>query len=558
QEITYSELHTQATRIAYLLQQSHVGPDTRVGICLERSPQMLAALLGILKAGGAYVPLDPAYPKERLAFIMKDAHISVLLTQQTLLAQLPEHDATVICLDTTHFQEPILPFAQRTLPDNLAYVIYTSGSTGKPKGVAMTHRSLTNLITWQALHSELGAGARTLQLTSLNFDVSFQEIFTTWSSGGTLVMATEVLRRDILSLPIFLARQRIERVFLPFVVLQQLAEAFLSVGYDAMHLREVVTAGEQLQITKPIMKLFREIEGCVLYNQYGPTETHVVTAFVLTGFSTFWPELPPIGRPIANSRVYILDHHLQLVPPGTVGELYIAGVALARGYLDRPELTAEKFIPNPFSQEPGTRLYKTGDLVRYLPDGHIVFLNRLDDQVKIRGHRIELGEIEIALRHHPRIREAVVLAMKSKVTTQRLIAYIVPEQEYMPTLADIHDFLGESLPAYMLPAILVVLEALPLTPNGKVDRKNLPLPEKNRLELDGHIVAPTTPTEKLLADIWADVLGLPQIGIHDNFFELGGDSILGLQVIARANQKGLQLVHRQIMQRQTVAELANV
>ena len=345
QQLTYQELNSRANLLAHHLQQLGVGANVLVAINLTRSLDMAIAILGILKAGGAYVPLDPAYPKERLAFMLADTQAPVVLTKADLVAGLPKHKACVVCLDTDweviSRNSNANPTSSVTL-DNLTYVIYTSGSTGTPKGVALEHRSLSNLISWQ-LQSTLNSTARTLQFASLSFDVSFQEIFSTWCAGGTLVLISEELRRDAASLLEFINNQKIERLFLPFIALQHLAEAAVNKLIPTT-LCEIVTAGEQLQINRYITSLFTQLKGCTLHNQYGPSESHVVTAFTLTGSPSDWPALPPIGRPIANTQIYLLDRHLQPVPIGVPGEVYIGGIGLARGYLNRPELTEEKFI----------------------------------------------------------------------------------------------------------------------------------------------------------------------------------------------------------------------
>jgi amino acid adenylation domain-containing protein/non-ribosomal peptide synthase protein (TIGR01720 family) len=441
---------------------------------------------------------------------------------------------------------------------DLAYVMYTSGSTGKPKGVAMSHGSLCNLLRWQLDSWTFPGAARTLQFASASFDVSFQEIFSTWCSGGTLMLPPDEVRRDPEGWLHFLKGNEVERLFLPFVALQQLAEAADAEGPIPTNLREVITAGEQLQISPSIARLFEKLEGCTLHNQYGPTESHVVTAFTLTGSPSHWPALPPIGRPIANTQIYLLDSDLQVVPTGVPGELYIGGAGLARGYMNRPELTAERFIPNPFSNVPGARLYRTGDLARYLPEGNIEFLGRRDDQVKIRGFRIELGEVEVELGQHPALQEVVVVAREDAPGERRLVAYAVPHARPAPTVSELRQFLKAKLPDYMVPSAFVFPDALPLTSSGKVDRRALPAPEGGRPDLREEFVAPRNPVEEALADIWVDLLGVDKVGIHDNFFDLGGDSILGVQLVSRARQVGLRLTPRQLFQHQTIAELAEV
>jgi amino acid adenylation domain-containing protein len=417
-KFTYGELNRRANQLARHLRGLGVGADARVGLLLERSTEMMVGLLGILKAGGAYVPLDPAYPEQRLAFMLEDAQIEVLLTQQRLVDKFPVR--TGVCLDAdweTIAQQSFENLSEQVengrgvaSPDNLAYVLYTSGSTGQPKGVMMNHRPLVNLIAWQVAHSANVPETRTLQFASLGFDVSFQEIFSTWCSGGTLVLVEDQVRRDAMALWQYLADEKIERLFAPFIVLQQLAEV-AGVQEDTVpaQLREIVTAGEQLQVTAAVVGMFRKLNGCALHNHYGPTEAHVVSAFKLEDTPSRWPLLPAIGRPIANAEIYVLDKHGQPTPAGVAGELHIGGVSLARGYLRRPGLTAEKFVPNPFSAGPGARLYKTGDLASFRPDGNVEILGRIDHQVKIRGFRVELGEIEAALCAQAAIREAVTL-----------------------------------------------------------------------------------------------------------------------------------------------------
>jgi amino acid adenylation domain-containing protein len=407
EQLTYRELNERANRLADYLRQLGVGPDTLVGLLLDRSPDMVVAVLSILKAGGAYLPLEPTTPPERLQFMLADVRVGVLLTHLRLAVRLPACEARVICLDALREEigrnradDP----ARCVTPRNLAYVISTSGSTGRPKGVAMPHGPLVNLIAWQLHHSSVGSGERTLQLTTLSFDVAFQEIFATWCAGGTLVLVNEETRRDLNGLPQLLAEQSIARLFLPFVVLQQLAEACGAQELFPESLKEVITAGEQLQVTPAIVRLFNRLPDCTLHNHYGPTEAHVVTAYVLSGPPADWPKLPPIGRPIANCEVYVLDRHLEPVPVGIAGELYIGGVCLARGYVNRPELTAERFVTHAFSSVAGARLYKTGDRARWRSDGTLEFLGRSDHQVKLRGFRIELGEIEATLAQHPQVR----------------------------------------------------------------------------------------------------------------------------------------------------------
>jgi amino acid adenylation domain-containing protein len=553
EQLTYRELNRRANRLAHYLQTLGVGPDVAVGICVERSLNMAVAVLAVLKAGGAYVPLDPAYPQERLAFMLVDAHVVVLLTQHWLLERLPEHSAKVVHLDSDWeiiAQERTTNPHSEVQAEHLTYVIYTSGSTGRPKGIGLSHHALVNLLEWH--FSTLMVGARTLQFASLSFDASFHEMFATWCSGGTLFMISEALRRDVVGLMDFLSVVAIEKVILPVVVLQQLAEEYCVRG-QVTNLQEVTTTGEQMQITPPIVEFFKAVDGCSLHNHYGPSESHVVTAYTLPQPSDCWSAHPPIGRPIANTQIYLLDQHVNPVPIGVPGELHIGGVSLARSYLNRPETTAERFIPNPFANVRGERLYKTGDRARYLADGNIEYLGRLDHQVKIRGYRIELGEIESVLSGHSGVHEVVVLAREDVAGDKRLVVYAVLNQEQPATSYDMRRYLQAKLPDYMLPSAFVMLASLPLTPNGKVDHRALPAPEHGRPELEVAFVAPRTPAEEVVAGVWAEILRVEQVGVYDNFFEVGGHSLLAAQVVSRlCNAFQIELPLRRLFEQPTV------
>jgi amino acid adenylation domain-containing protein len=559
--LTYIQLNQRANKIAHHLRTLGVGPEVVVGICVERSLEMVVGLLGILKAGGGYVPLDPEYPTERLSFMLQDAQVKVLLTQQRLVEKLPEYKAQFVYLDTDwqvisrSSEENPITGLQAT---NLAYVIYTSGSTGQPKGVAMNHFSLCNLILWQLQNTTISSGATTLQFAPVSFDVSFQEMFSTWCSGGTLLLIAEELRRDPLTLLGLLQEKAVERLFLPFVGLQQLAEVAAGSELVSSNLREIMTAGEQLQLTPAISSWLSKLNGCTLHNHYGPSESHLATTFSLINSVDNWPLLPPIGRPIANTQIYILDSHLQPVPISVPGELYIGGAGLARGYLNRPELTQHKFIPNPFSTNGHSRLYKTGDLARYLPDGNIQYLGRIDNQVKVRGFRIELGEIEAVLSQHPYVRSAVAIAREDKSGVKHLFAYVMPDIKE-PTSDELYFFLKQKLPDYMMPASFTFLQAFPLSPNGKVDRRGLPIPDAGRPELSQTFVAPRSATEELLAEIWSEILGVEKIGIHDNFFDLGGHSLRVIQVVSRIRQTfDLEISVRHLFQNPTISKQIEV
>ncbi|BCL38241.1 non-ribosomal peptide synthetase [Nostoc sp. MS1] len=557
--LTYQQLNQRANQLAHYLHSLGVKPDMPVGICVERTLEMAIAVLAVLKSGGTYLPLDPAYPQERLAFMIEDTQISVLLTQQNLPAELPRHQAQVICLDTDW--NKISQYSQQNLStevtaENLAYIIYTSGSTGKPKGICLAHRPLVNLLQWHL--NSLLTGVRTLQFASLSFDASFYEMFTAWCSGGSLFLISENLRRDTTALAQFIHNQKIEKAILPVVILQQMAELAASGQELFTSLKEVTTTGEQLQITPAIVKLFKSLPHCTFHNHYGPSETHVVTALALDQNPDSWPTYPSIGRAIANTQIYILDTELKPVPIGVPGELYIGGDSLARGYLNRPDLTSERFIPNPYPQS--QRLYKTGDLACYLPDGNIEYLGRIDLQVKIRGLRIELGEIETTLLQHPDVREAAVIAREDVPGNKYLVSYVVcgMSSESARTLSNnLRQFLRQKLPDYMIPSSFVFLDALPLTPNGKIDRRSLPAPDRNRYNQEQDFVSPRTTVEQVVTEIWQEVLKLPQISVHDNFFEIGGHSLLATQVISRIRGNyQLDIPLRSLFDAPTVASLA--
>ncbi|WP_426752486.1 amino acid adenylation domain-containing protein [Myxococcus sp. Y35] len=518
---TYRQLDIEAEALADRLTSLGVGPGVRVAICMERSIPALVAVLATLKAGGAYVPFDPAYPVERLRYMLEDSQPRVLLTERRHQDLLSSQGLTRVILD-----EPGAPATKaprpRLEPHHLAYVLYTSGSTGKPKGVAMPQRALVNLIEWQ---TENARALRTLQFAPLNFDVSFQEAFSTWCSGGTLVLVDEATRRDPDALVELLDTARIQRLFLPAVALHHLSLAALRASRRVPELVEVITAGDQLRITEPIRRWF-QAGKMRLDNHYGPTESHVVTAHVLEGAPEDWPGLPSIGKPIANAAVHLLDANRRPVPVGVPGELYLAGACLADGYLSRPDLTAERFIELPLT--PPVRAYRTGDLARLSPDGTLEFLGRADDQVKLRGFRVEPGEIERALCAHPDIHDAAVIVDGDDAREKRLIAYVVPESAPIDALP---AFLARELPDYMVPSLFMPLAALPRTPSGKVDRRGLPAPI--RPEQVSVPAEPRTPTETAVAQAFEEVLGRGGIGLDEDFFRLGGHSLLAMQVVAR-------------------------
>ncbi|RMS80463.1 Non-ribosomal peptide synthetase module [Pseudomonas savastanoi] len=534
QALTYAELNQSANRLAHYLIQQGVKPEQRVGLCLERSPQMVIGLLAILKAGAAYVPFDPAYPAERLAFMFGDAAPTLLLTQASLRADLPQLRDTlsICCLDVDAQQwaqcsdcNPHVPVS----PGNLAYVLYTSGSTGRPKGVAHSRAALDNLIAWQL--EQAPVSQRVLQFAWLNFDVSFQEICSTLCQGGSLVLMSETARKDLASLRPTLVAEGVQRAFLPFAVLQQLAGLSEADAARPAYGCEIVTAGEALLINDELRAFVCGLGGAQLHNQYGPTETHVVSQFSLNcDEAGQWPDAPPIGRPIANARLYVLDGDLNPVPVGVAGELYIAGTCLARGYLNRSALSAERFLPDPFDPQPGARMYRSGDLARFHADGNVQYLGRIDQQVKLRGFRVELGEIDSLLQQQPGVQEAVVLLREDVPGDQRLVAYVVG----LASTETLRAGLQRHLPEHMVPTAWVSLAQLPLTRNGKLDRPALPAPERQNAST---YVAPRDETERQMAQIWAEVLKCEQVGLHDNFFDLGGHSLLATRMVYMINQR---------------------
>ena len=561
QQLTYHQLNCRANQLAHYLKSLGVSADVLVGICVERSLEMVVGLLGILKAGGAYVPLDPNYPQERLAFMLEDAQVSVLLTQDSLLDRLPQHQASQVFLDTDwqlisqSNQDNLISCVQAT---NLAYVIYTSGSTGKPKGVALNQLALCNLILWQLQNNTIYTGAKTLQFAPISFDVSFQEMFSTWFSGGTLFLITEELRRDTSALLGFLQEKAVERLFVPFVALQQLAEVAIGSELVNSHLREIITAGEQLQITPAISQWLSKLNDCTLHNHYGPSESHVIITFTLNNSVDTWPLLPPIGRPIANTQIYILDQYQQPVLVGVGGELHIGGVCLAQGYLTRPELTQERFISNPFSTDGHSRLYKTGDLARYLPDGNIEYLGRIDNQVKVRGFRIELGEVEAVLSQHGDVEGCCIIAHEDTPGDKRLVAYVVAHHNSTPTISELRQFLKAKLPDYMVPNAFVMLESMPLTPSGKVDRRALPAPDLHSSNSDKY-VAPRNQVELELTQIWSRILKVDKVGVKDNFFDLGGHSLLTPYLMAQIKKQfGKDIAIASLYQNPTIEQLATI
>ena len=553
-EITYRQLNGRADQLAHYLRRLGVGPDSLVGICLERSLEMMVGLLGILKAGSAYVPLDPAYPKERLRFMVEDAQVSVVVTQEKFLesGQRPGVDGQPlqVCLDRDW---PVIQRQSCENPktdvasNNLAYVVYTSGSTGEPKGVQIEHRSVVNCL--HSIGQRIGLVQTDdvlLAVTTVSFDIAGVELYLPLLAGATVVLASREEAADGTEL-----RRRLKEC--SATVMQGTPSTWrllVEAGWEGSQDFKILCGGESLS---------KELAEALLtrgevWNLYGPTETTIWSTIhkIESGEGSV-----PIGRPIANTQIYILDAHLRPVPIGVHGELYIGGDGLARGYLKRAERTEEKFIPNPFSNKPGSRLYRTGDRARYRADGNIEFLGRTDNQVKIRGHRIELGEVEATLSQHPAVKDSVLAVRDRDSTGDSLVAYVLHNPQLAASVSELRNFLKEKLPEYMIPSEFVFLETLSLTPNGKVDRKALPPLDGVMPNLRHEIVAPRNDIEELVAQVWREVLKLETIGVHDNFFELGGHSLLATRVVARVrNNFGIELPLRKLFELPTVAELA--
>ncbi|MEQ8997819.1 MAG: amino acid adenylation domain-containing protein [Coleofasciculus sp. B1-GNL1-01] len=560
QQLTYAQLNQKANQLAHTLQQRGVKPEVLVGLWVERSLDMIVGLLGILKAGGAYLPIDPALPIEALTFRLQDAQVPILLTQQSLVETCPTLAAQVICLDTdwdTMAQQSDTNPSSEVTRENLVYVIYTSGSTGKPKGVAVEHRQLLNYLNGIINQLDLPRGASFATVSTFAADLGNTAIFSALCTGGSLSIISQERSTNPEALADYCNHHPIDCL----KIVPSHLKALLSASHPEKILpkKHLILGGEALSWIL-VEKLQQYAPTCQIVNHYGPTETTIGVLTYSIEDRAIWErsQTVPIGRPLANTQVYILDEHLQPVPIGVGGELYIGGDNLARGYLNQPDLTNERFIPNPFSHESGSRLYKTGDVARYLPDGTIEFLGRIDHQLKIRGFRIEPGEIESTLALHPEIEQAITLGRHDESGNQRLIAYIVPHSQSDISVSDLRNFLNEKLPEYMIPSTFVQLKALPLTLNGKVNRQALPAPDNVRPELEAKFVPPRTPIEDTIARIWAQVLEIERVGIHDNFFELGGDSIMSIQIIARVNQAGLQATPKQLFEYPTVAGLAAV
>jgi amino acid adenylation domain-containing protein len=549
--LTYHELDQRADQLAHFLQELGVGPDVVVGLYVNRSPAMIVGALAILKAGGAYLPLDPSYPAERLMLMLKDAETPIVVTGQCIASGLPELPKHVVTLDPegrlADSRSSGRPVA-RAQSKNLAYVIYTSGSTGQPKGVEITHRGLLNLVLWHHRAFRVSPSDRASQLSALGFDAAVWELWPYLTAGASVHLPDGLAVNDPEAIRDWVVAQRISITFLA----TPLAERVITLEWPVKASLRVMLTGADVLHHYPSRKLRFQ-----LINNYGPTECTVVATSGAVLPNEHQDRLPTIGRPIDNVQVYILNEDLQRVPIGEPGEIYIGGAGLARGYRNRPDLTADRFVPNPFASAPDARLYKTGDLARDLPGGQIAFLGRIDEQVKIRGFRIEPAEIVQVLDEHPSVQASAVVAREVAPGDKRLVAYFVPAPNAPCKHTELRNFLAGRVPEYMLPACFVKLDALPLNQSGKVDRASLPAPNSENTLLDSTFVAPRTAIEERVAPMVATLLGLDRVSVEDNFFMVGGHSLLGTQVIARVRDLfGVELSLHTLFEAPTVSELS--
>lgn len=562
QQVSYRELNERANKLAHYLRKRGVRPGTFVGVCLQRSVDMVIAMLGVLKAGGAYLPLDSEYPRSRLAYMLEDTRAGFLLSHEGLLESLPEYHGEVIRLDRDSRlieEEPANNPLALSSPERIACIFYTSGSTGRPKGVMASHRGVVNYLSFLGHAYGINRDSIVLQLASLSFDASVRDTLGPLVLGGRTVILNPAEAREPSAMLARIRKHSINTIasIVP-TLLRSLMEAAPAELLPYSSVRTVLASGENLYLSD--YRKAQEVFGpeVRLVNQYGPTECAMTSSYEPVGAEQGHRTTALIGKPISNACFYILNEALRPVPVGVPGEIHIGGHGLAYGYLNRPDLTAARFLPNPFSSEPGARMYRTGDLGRYLSSGKMELCGRLDWQVKLRGYRIELGEIEAVLTAHPAVREAVVTVREDVAQGgERLVAHVVSRQPAQPSVRELRAHLGETLPEYMIPSAFVMLNALPLTPNGKVDRKALPAPEHANLELESAFVAPRTPAEDEVAAVWARVLGHERIGIHDNFFELGGHSLLAIQLVSQLSEIfQIELPLISLFEAPTVAELA--
>jgi amino acid adenylation domain-containing protein len=554
EQLSYRELNSRANQLAHYLVRLGVGPETVVGICMERSLELMVAVLGVLKAGGGYFPLDPASPRQRLSFMLADSQAPVVLTQERLLSRLPEYAGTVVSLDS---EWPAIAceseenFESGVRVENVAYVIYTSGSTGKPKGVVVEQRQILNYIHAISERVRFEHGASYAMVQPLTVDAAQTVLFPPLYAGGTVHLISPERATDAAAMNEYFAEHAIDCL----KIAPSHLEALHQTSKRLMPLRSLVLGGESPR-REWIEELRRTAPDCDIVNHYGPTETTVaMLTYGVNGSSESFAGVMPLGRPLANTRAYVLDKELQPVPLGVAGELFIGGECVTRGYLGQPEKTAQQFIPDPFSAEPGVRLYMTGDMVRYEPDGNLIFVGRKDEQMKIRGYRVEPAEIEAAVLEHEAVRECIAMLREDVAGDPRLVAYCVCGEEAQPSVSDLRSFLAERLPVHMLPSAFVLLESLPLTAHGKVDRKNLPAPDQAR-STTAEFAAPRTSVETQLAAIWEEVLGVERVSINDNFFELGGHSLLATRLTARIREAfAVDVSLRRLFEEPTIARL---
>lgn len=562
--LTYQELNNKGNQLAHYLREMGVKPEVPVGVYIDPSLEMITAVLGILKAGGAYVPLDPTYPPERINYMLHDTQTPIVLTVHASRLAFDDTQTVdppqFITLDgdwptIAHHATTNPPSV--TAPTNTAYIIYTSGSTGRPKGVCCAHTGVLNLLASFNSYQPIGVGENVTLWTSLSFDVSVYDIFSALMTGATLHIVPQTVRPDTDAMLNWLVAHNIHSAYLPPFMLADMA-TWLRQAPSLPPLKRLLVGVEPIP-EMVLAEIRQRIPGLQIINAYGPTEATVCCTQYLVPSDSDNENKTPIGRPVQNLDIYLLDINLQPVPVGLPGELYVGGVGLAHGYLARPGLTAAKFIPHPFSKEPGARLYKTGDLARYLPDGNILFIGRGDQQVKIRGFRIELGEIESILSQHVGVQETAVLARTLESGEKQLVAYLVPTfPQHPPTVNEIRDFLKETLPGYMVPAVFATLESFPLTPNGKIDRNALPAPDLlSPLVLEGDFVAPEGIVEERVASIWCRMLGIDKVSVYDTFFDLGGYSLLATQIIHQINEAfSVNLSLRDLFEEPTIAGLS--
>ncbi|HEX2962083.1 MAG TPA: amino acid adenylation domain-containing protein, partial [Ignavibacteriales bacterium] len=564
--LSYRELNERSNQLAHRLIRQGVLPEDIVGNLLDRSLDMMTGVLGVLKSGGAYLPLDASYPVDRLSFMLEDAGVKTLVTQSNLRSILPEYDGSVIMIDTEWDEisrestmNPVCPSDK----NNLAYVIYTSGSTGRPKGTMIQHASLINAYQSWEMAYELTTRARShLQMASFSFDVFAGDWTRALCSGGKLVITPREILLEGEKLYNLMRQEGVNIAEFVPAVLRNLIQ-YLDISGNNLNFFHLLIAGSDVWYAGEYRKFLKYCgENTRLINSFGLTEATIDSSyFESTNLDIPNDRLVPIGRPFSNMTLYVLDRNLEPLAPGLTGELYVGGKGLARGYLKRPDVTAEKFIPDPFSKIPGQRLYKTGDMARFLPDGNVEFLGRMDNQIKLRGLRVELGEIETAVSEFDNVRDSVVIAREDTPGDKKIVAYIVTRDGNTIPAPELKHFLADRLPEYMIPSAFVMLEKLPVTPNGKVDRRALPAPDVNEImkEMESNYVAPRSAADGVIASIWSGVLKVPKVGINDNFFELGGHSLLATQVISRIRTAfNIEIPLRSIFENPTVARMGQI